>query len=173
MQFGEGIQALRNFAADGSYRSTVYAHPEYISSLATSTPISAHVQVDYELHGCPIDRRQLLEVIVAHLVGRAPVIPDHSVCQECKARGTVCLLVAKGTPCLGPVTRSGCEALCPSVDRGCFGCFGPSESANTTSLSVQLRRQGSSSLELHRLFRSFNAGAPPFADESSAHDPRE
>ncbi len=167
-----GIQGLRNFAADGSYASTVYAHPEYISSLATSTPIAAHVPVDFELHGCPIDSRQLLEVITAHVAGRAPVIADHSVCEECKARSTVCVLVAKATPCLGPVTRSGCGALCPSVDRGCFGCFGPSEAANTASLAAQLQRGGCSSTDLLRLFRSFNAGAPAFAKESAAHDPR-
>jgi coenzyme F420-reducing hydrogenase gamma subunit len=167
-----GIQSLRNFAADGSYAPTVYAHPEYISCLSTSTPISAHVPVDFELHGCPIDRRQLLEVIASYLTGRAPVIADDAVCEECKARGTVCLLVAKGTPCLGPVTRSGCGALCPSVDRGCFGCFGPSEPANTASLAGRLRQQGSSSVDLVRLFRSFNAGAPAFAKESSSHDAR-
>ena len=91
-----GIQALRNFAAEGAYVGAVYAHPEYISSLSTSTPISAHVTVDLEVQGCPIDRHQLLEVITAELAGRKPVIPTHTVCQECKGRGTVCLLVAPG-----------------------------------------------------------------------------
>ncbi len=108
-----GIQGLRNFAASGAYASTVYAHPEYIDALDTSTPISAHVDVDYELHGCPIDRGQLLEVLTATLAGRTPVIPGHPVCHECKARGTVCLVVAESTACLGPVTRAGCGALCP------------------------------------------------------------
>jgi coenzyme F420-reducing hydrogenase gamma subunit len=167
-----GIQGLRNFAADGSYVSTVYAHPEYISSLATSTPIADHVAVDFELHGCPIDRHQLLEVLNAGIAGRRPVIDNHSVCEECKGRGNVCVLVARGVPCLGPVTHAGCGGLCPSVDRGCFGCFGPSETANTASLAAQLRAQGSSSADLVRLFRSFNAGAPPFRQESEAHDPR-
>jgi coenzyme F420-reducing hydrogenase gamma subunit len=167
-----GIQGLRNFAADGQYASTVYAHPEYLSTLSTSTPISDHVPVDYELHGCPIDRRQLLEVITASIAGRSPVIASHSVCEECKARGTVCVLVAKGTACLGPVTHAGCGALCPAVDRGCFGCFGPSEGANTASLSRTLAADGASDLELHRLFRTFNAGAPAFRSESDAHDSR-
>ena len=120
----------------------VYAHPEYITSLDTSTPISAHVEVDFELHGCPIDRHQLLEVLIASLVGRRPVIPGHSVCQECKARGTVCVLVSKNTACLGPVTRTGCGALCPSVGRGCFGCFGPADTANTASLADRLKGDG-------------------------------
>jgi sulfhydrogenase subunit alpha len=108
-----GIQALRNFAADGAYVGAVYAHPEYISSLSTSTPIAAHVAVDFELQGCPIDRHQLLEVITAALAGRKPVIATHTVCQECKGRGTVCLLVAHGTACLGPVTRAGVRSPVP------------------------------------------------------------
>ncbi|HLN41245.1 MAG TPA: hypothetical protein VK215_02260 [Acidimicrobiales bacterium] len=163
-----GIQGLRNFAASGAYAGTVYAHPEYITSLDTSTPIADHVKVDFELHGCPIDRHQLLEVITATLAGRRPVIPGHSVCQECKGRGTVCLLVSQGIPCLGPVTRTGCGALCPSVGRGCFGCFGPAATANTSSLATQLRRQGTAPVDVSRLFRTFNAGAPAFLDESVA-----
>ncbi len=161
-----GIQGLRNFAASGSYARTVYAHPEYLASLDTSTPISAHVEVDYELHGCPIDRRQLLEVITASLAGRSPVIPGHSVCQECKGRGTVCLLVTGAAPCLGPVTRAGCGALCPAIGRGCFGCFGPADTANTAALAAELRRQGMAPVEVARLFATFNAGAPAFRDES-------
>ncbi len=148
--------------------ATVYAHPEYITSLDTSTPIADHVDVDFELHGCPIDRHQLLEVITATLAGRRPVIAGHSVCQECKGRGTVCLLVSEGIACLGPVTRTGCGALCPTVGRGCFGCFGPAETTNTPSLAAQLRRQGMAPVEVSRLFRTFNAAAPAFLDESVA-----
>jgi coenzyme F420-reducing hydrogenase gamma subunit len=163
-----GIQGLRNFAASGAYAATVYAHPEYIASLDTSTPISAHVDVDFELHGCPIDRHQLLEVVTAWLSGRRPVIPGHSVCQECKASGTVCLLVSQKTPCLGPVTRTGCGALCPAVGRGCFGCFGPADTANTSSLAATLRRQGTPAIEMSNLFRTFNANASAFLEESVA-----
>jgi len=164
-----GIQGLRNFAAGGSYAGIVYAHPEYIASLDTSTAISDHVDVDFELHGCPIDRHQLLELITATLAGRRPAIPGYSVCQECKARGTVCLLVAHGTACLGPVTRAGCGGLCPSVGRGCFGCFGPADTANTVSLGRRLRADGAADLDVARLFRTFNAAAPAFAAASMAH----
>jgi coenzyme F420-reducing hydrogenase gamma subunit len=166
-----GIQGLRNFASAGDYTAAVYANPDYISSLDDSTPISDHVPVDLELHGCPIDRRQLLEVITALLVGRQPRIPGHSVCQECKARGTVCVLVAGAVPCLGPVTRAGCGALCPAVDRGCFGCFGPAETANTASLTRRLLSDGVTRVDASRLFRTFNANAPAFRAESTANDP--
>ncbi len=163
-----GIQGLRNFAASGEYAGTVYAHPEYLHSLDTSTPISDHVSVDFELHGCPIDRGQLLEVLTAFLAGRKPAIPGYSVCQECKARGNVCLLVAGSVPCLGPVTRAGCGGLCPSVGRGCFGCFGPAATTNTASLAARLEENGATQLELARLFRTFNANAPAFRHEAEA-----
>ena len=126
-----GIQALRNFADSQEFVSAVYATPEYISTLETSTPISAHVPVDFELQGCPINKHQLLEVIGAFLGERRPNIPTYSVCMECKRRENVCVMVAHGTPCLGPVTHAGCGALCPSYNRGCYGCYGPMESPNT------------------------------------------
>ena len=131
-------------------------HPQYVSTLATSTPISAHVPVDFELHGCPIDKRQLLEVLTASLHGRKPNIPSTSVCTECKARGNVCITVAHGTPCLGPVTHAGCGALCPSYNRGCYGCFGPMESPNTVAMTKRLKVLGMDARSIDRVFRTFN-----------------
>ena len=154
-----GIQALKNFADVNDFISAVYASPGFISTLETSTPISAHVPVDYELHGCPIDKRQLLEVITAFLHGRRPNIPSTSVCMECKRRGTVCVMVAHGTPCLGPVTHAGCGALCPTYNRGCYGCFGPMETPNTVSMTKQLRVLGMDEPAVERVFRTFNVTA--------------
>lgn len=166
-----GIQALRNFADVAEFRSVVYAHPEYLSTLSRSTPISAHVSVDFELRGCPIDKRQLLEVLAAAVQGRAPRIPSHSVCVECKRRGNLCVTVAHGTPCLGPVTQAGCGALCPSFDRGCYGCFGPQDTPNTTGIAERLLELGMSGPEVMRVFRTFNAAAEPFRRESERHEP--
>ena len=154
-----GIQALRNFADVSDFLSVVYASPEYVSTLETSTPISAHVPVDYELNGCPINKRQLLEVLTAFLHGRRPSISSTSVCTECKRRGIVCVMVAHGTPCLGPVTHAGCGALCPSYNRGCYGCFGPMETPNTVSLTRQLRVLGMNDEGVERVFRTFNVEA--------------
>jgi coenzyme F420-reducing hydrogenase gamma subunit len=165
-----GIQALRNFADVAEYRSVVYAHPEYIDTLAHSTPISAHVTVDFELHGCPIDSRQLLEVLTAFVQDRKPRIPSYSVCVECKRAGRVCVVVAHGTPCLGPVTQAGCGALCPSYARGCYGCFGPQDTPNTESLSSRLDSMGMTDPQLLRLFRTFNAGSEAFLAESERHE---
>jgi coenzyme F420-reducing hydrogenase gamma subunit len=151
-----GIQALRNFTDVADFVSVVYASPDYISTLATSTPISAHVPVDFELHGCPIDKSQLVDVITAFLHGRRPNVSSASVCTECKRRGNVCVMVAHGTPCLGPVTHAGCGALCPSYDRGCYGCFGPMESPNTASMTSRLRVLGMDERDVDRVFRTFN-----------------
>jgi coenzyme F420-reducing hydrogenase gamma subunit len=124
------------------------------------------VDVDFELHGCPIDRRQLLEVITALLAGRKPSIPAHSVCFECKQRGSVCVVVAHGTPCLGPVTHAGCGALCPAHQRGCYGCFGPMETPNAGAQAGLLRAAGLDEADVLRAFRTFNAGAPAFIELS-------
>ena len=154
-----GVQALKNFADVDEFVTAVYATPEYISTLSTSTPISAHVAVDFELHGCPINKRQLLEVLSAHLHGRRPNIPSTSVCTECKRRGNVCITVAHGTPCLGPVTHAGCGALCPAYNRGCYGCFGPMETPNTAALTARLRADGMDEKSIERVFRTFNVAA--------------
>lgn len=158
-----GVQALRNFQDVSAFTSIVYAHPEYISTLATSTPASQHVRVDFELNGCPINKKQLLEVLGAFLIGRKPVTPSHAVCVECKLKGNVCVTVAHGTPCLGPVTHAGCDALCPSFNRGCFGCYGPMDSANAPALVRHLKASGQAPETLLRAFRTYNTLAPGFA----------
>jgi coenzyme F420-reducing hydrogenase gamma subunit len=150
-----GIQALRNFASVEDFASTVYAEPSYVSALARSSPASEHVSVDFELQGCPPDKRQLLEVISAYLNDRRPAVSAHSVCVECKRRGNVCVLVAHGTPCLGPLTHAGCGALCPSYDRGCYGCFGPMEAPNPDALGAWLTAHGLLERDIVRRYRSF------------------
>lgn len=165
-----GIQALRNFKDASQFVSMVYASPGYIETLDKSTPISHHIRVDYELQGCPINKMQLVEVISAFVHERKPNIPSHSVCLECKMRGTVCVMVAHGTPCLGPVTHAGCGAICPSYDRGCYGCYGPMETPNTDSLSKWMSGLGLEKQDIMRVFRTFNAYSEPFRKESEVHE---
>jgi len=167
-----GIQALRNFADVDDFLQIVYARPEYISTLENSTAVAENVPVDFELRGCPIDPGQLIEVVTAFLSRRRPNVRGHSVCVECKQRGNVCVMVAHGTPCLGPVTQAGCGALCPSYSRGCYGCFGPAETVNSPSLSSQFKELGMGEPDLVRSFRTFNANAPEFRQASEAHEPR-
>jgi len=161
-----GIQALRNWQDVDEFVRAVYATPAFISTLKLSTPVGEHVPVDFELRGCPINKHQLIELIAATLAGRKPNVPTYSVCIECKRRGTVCAAVARGTPCLGPVTQAGCGALCPSFDRGCYGCFGPMESPNTGSLTSRFRVLGQTDRQIAGAFRSFNAWAWQFRKAS-------
>lgn len=165
-----GIQALRNFVNVKDYVRAVYAHPEYIDTLTTSTAISDHVRVDFELRGCPINKYQLLEVLNATLNRRKPVIPRYSECVECKQKGIVCRMVATGAPCLGPVTQAGCGSLCPGMNRGCFGCFGPSEAANTAPLAARLAQLGQTPHEIGRAFRGINAASEVFRKEGVRHE---
>jgi sulfhydrogenase subunit delta len=166
-----GIQALRNFSRIEGFLDAVYATPEYISTLETSTAIGAHVAVDFELQGCPPDGRQVLELLSAILAERKPRISSQSVCMECKQRGNVCVMVAHGTPCLGPITHAGCGAICPAFDRGCYGCFGPKETPNTASMSAWWKRLGVGERDLVTTYRHVNALAEPFAAEARRHEP--
>jgi coenzyme F420-reducing hydrogenase gamma subunit len=165
-----GIQALRNFNDVKEFTKVVYPNPDFIETLSTSTPISNHIKVDFELHGCPINKYQLIEVINAFLNNRKPNIYPNSVCIDCKRNGNVCGMVAKGIPCLGPVTHTGCNALCPSYNRGCFGCYGPKETPNTHSLADWFSANGINDDEIVRHFRGFNAYAEAFRKESELHE---
>jgi sulfhydrogenase subunit delta len=165
-----GIQALRNFADVREWIPLVYASPEFVSTLETSTPIADHVPVDLELRGCPISKAQLVETISALLNARRPRLPSTSVCMECKARGTPCVMVAHGTPCLGPVTQAGCGAICPAYGRGCYGCFGPMESPNIKALALQWQELGAGDQVMLRALRTFNANAPAFREASFDHE---
>jgi sulfhydrogenase subunit delta len=162
-----GIQSLRNWADHADFLRCVYARPEYISSLATSTPIASHIHVDYELRGCPISRQQLLAVLRVLINGQRPRLPRHSVCLDCKLRGTVCVEVAQGIPCLGPVTQTGCGAICPDFNRGCYGCFGPARQSNGASLMTHYQAVGHTAATLLPLLRNFNAAAPEFVAASA------
>lgn len=161
-----GIQALRAWGDSREWVRSIYPRPEYIHTLSSSTPIAAHVLVDYELHGCPINAQQLIEVLTAFAAGRSPNIPTHSVCLDCKRRGTVCVMVAQAQACLGPITQMGCGALCPTYNRGCYGCFGPVKGGNVPPLLTEFRRQGHSAEHLVSLLRNFNATAPLFREAS-------
>jgi sulfhydrogenase subunit delta len=161
-----GIQALRNWGNEPAWRASVYPQPALLETLAASTAISEHVTVDAELRGCPIDPGQLVELLTALVVGRRPQLPDEAVCVECKRRGNICLPVAQGIPCLGPVTQTGCGAICPSYGRGCYACFGPRESANITSLSDWYTGNADEAT-VARLFAGFTAYAPAFREPAA------
>jgi len=165
-----GIQALRNFGDVGDLVSAVYAKPEYIETLSKSTPIADHTTVDFELRGCPIDKGQLLELLTALMKKRRPEIRQESICLDCKRGGSVCVMVTRGLPCLGPVTMTGCGAVCPAMSRGCYGCFGPKEGANTGALAKRMLELGIPRDEILRTFRFITGYAEAFREESLLHE---
>jgi len=159
-----GVQALRNFADLESFTQKVYPHPEYIHALPTSAPLSDHVQVDIELWGCPVNKYQVVELITAVLHKRRPNLPLSSVCLECKRRGNICTMVANGTACLGPITRAGCGAICPSMNRGCYGCFGPLPNAEIEAFIPHLKASERYPGEGTNLLRTISGNAPDFKE---------
>jgi sulfhydrogenase subunit delta len=166
-----GIQALRNWSNVEEFAGCVYPKPELLKSLETCTPIAAHVFVDFELRGCPVNQFQLLELISALLAGRKPNIPTHSLCIECKRRGLPCVLVCDNQPCFGPITQAGCGALCPACGRACYGCFGPMEQPNIASLGDWFTaRLGSSPRNMKRMLRLFNGYMEPFKQASDHYE---
>ena len=160
-----GVQALRNMANTHEWITDIYANPSFIDSLDNSSPIKDHVKVDLELWGCPINKRQLLTAIRALLFGVLPEEENEKVCMECKRRQTVCVMVTNNEPCMGPVTRTGCGALCPHVGRDCYGCYGPAENPNTHALANRLQGLGLVKDEVARRFLFINSGAGQFHQE--------
>lgn len=163
-----GVQALRNGNRQSAdWIASVYASPEHISSLDTSTPIAAHVKVDLELWGCPVTTRQVMQATRDLLFGVKPRNTADSVCLDCKRAGNVCVLVSRGEPCMGPVTRTGCGALCPSFGRACFACFGPGEQVNGDAFARRLAGLGLSADAVRRRFLFIT---PVAFDRSVEHD---
>ncbi len=159
-----GIQALRNRASVDAWKDAVYPHPEWLETLATSTPISENVKVDVEIQGCPVSGAQVLRVLTRLLLGAAPDLPGASVCLECKRAGNVCVMVARGIPCLGPVTRAGCGAICPSLGRDCYACFGPAQDPNPASLAAWLEAEGLPRRDVARRLRGINGWRREFRE---------
>jgi coenzyme F420-reducing hydrogenase gamma subunit len=157
-----GIQALRNVADAEAWKRSVYPRPEWIRALPTSTPIADHVPVDYEIHGCPVDPQQVRRVLSRALLGARGDLPGGSVCLECKRAGHVCVVVAKGLPCMGPVTRAGCGALCPGLGRDCYACFGPADDPNPDALGRRFGELGLAAPEVARRFRGIAGARPEF-----------
>ena len=159
-----GLQALRNYTEAEQWVSAIYAQPEYIESLNTSTPIREHVIVDLELWGCPVNTRQVMMVVRDLLFDVQPRIRQEKVCLDCKRQQQVCVMVTQGLACMGPVTQTGCGAICPRVGRACYACYGPAENSNTQSFGNRLLGLGLMEDDIVRRFRFINNAATDFAD---------
>ena len=157
-----GIQALRNIRDSDSWMSDIYASPEYIDTLGQSTPLASHIDVDLELWGCPVSGQQVMLAIRSLLFDVLPQQEHDKVCLQCKRNGSVCVMVSQGVPCMGAVTRSGCGAICPSVGRDCYACFGPAEQTNTDALSRRFEGLGILPDAISRRFHFISNDVVPF-----------
>lgn len=161
-----GIQALRNWGDLESYKTSFYSMPQFIDSLPHSTPFSDHVKVDAELAGCPPDQGQIKYVVNSLLSGVQARIPTEAICLKCKRDGNVCVLVAQEKPCMGPITKTGCGALCPHQERDCYSCFGPAETANIDALGRRFLGTGMPSNGVVHKLRFIYSWAPPYREAS-------
>lgn len=159
-----GLQALRNLANAKEWIAAVYASPEHISSLDQALPIRALVNVDFELWGCPVNSRQVVAAVGSLLNGVVPVDERDKVCMECKRVQAVCVVVSEGKPCMGPITRTGCGALCPRFGRGCYACYGPAENLNTEALGARLHGLGLVGREIAQHFLGTTNQMPAFLE---------
>ncbi|MCE1245721.1 MAG: oxidoreductase [Firmicutes bacterium] len=162
------VNTLKNYHDLNDVVSRVYPHPEYIHTYEQAHGIDHFIKVDAYLHGCPVNRLELRELIVSVLIGKKPYLRPHAVCAECKINENECLIQTEKALCLGSVTRGGCNAVCTTNGRPCFGCRGPNEDANPEALVEIFKRDGHPLDEIKRRFLYFSGDTPVFRKGAEA-----
>jgi coenzyme F420-reducing hydrogenase gamma subunit len=151
------VNALKNLQPSlDDVREYVYGDKAGWYETYPARPISAVVDIDAFIPGCPIDREEFVKVVKNVLLGKKPGIPDYPVCVECKLKENVCLLL-EGKPCLGPVTRAGCDAICPTYGDGCEGCRGYIPEPNENAMKDVLDEAGMTLDDIMSRMTMFNA----------------
>ncbi|MGB0712684.1 MAG: sulfhydrogenase subunit delta [Gammaproteobacteria bacterium] len=174
-----GIQALRNLADHDAWKGAIYASPEYIETLDQSRSVGELVAVDFEIQGCPVNSAQVMAIVSQLLVAAGPHLAVSNVCMDCKRGGRACVMVTRDEPCMGPVTRGGCGALCPGVGRACYGCFGPvrdeAGDATAENWAHRLLDMGVARESIAQRLLFINAHAPRWEERAHAlangHEP--
>lgn len=156
-----GIPAIKATMPELEAEKRVYKDLSTIHSIRPHTA-ETYVKVDGYIRGCPPSEENIREALSSALIGKKPDFPEYSVCVECKLKGNICLLVAHNMPCMGPVTNAGCDALCPTMNRACYACFGPMEQANGPALAARFREIGVSKDDIARKFTLFGSDAIEF-----------
>jgi len=149
-----GVNMIKNSQDLEDVRKYVYGKKWQVHDTYAARPLEAVVKVDYSIHGCPIDRQDFLEIVKSLVLGRTPNSPKYAVCVECRLKENVCVL-DKDMPCLGPVTRAGCDALCPSMGNSCEGCRGLVENPNVEATKDFLADKGLAVDDILRQFSLF------------------
>jgi coenzyme F420-reducing hydrogenase gamma subunit len=156
-----GLQALKNLT-EQDWTSAIYAQPEYIDSLKKVSPVADHIKVDLELWGCPVNQKQVAAAVQSLLQGAVPAVEQEKVCMDCKRSQNICVMVTRGEPCMGPVTVTGCGAICPEYQRACYACYGPAENLNSEALANRFEGLGLVPAEIARHFQLIHSNASGF-----------
>ncbi|MFH1978849.1 MAG: hypothetical protein ABII97_00455 [Patescibacteria group bacterium] len=148
-----GIPGIMNKKDRKEWYEKIYG-AEYKPKGIDSLPLSAYVDVDFSIHGCPVDQNEVVRIFEELLAGKIPQYRNYAVCFECKLAGNKCRIVEEKKPCLGPITQGGCGAVCVTSGSPCYGCFGKRDGANTEALKKALREFASEE-EIERYFTMF------------------
>lgn len=151
-----GVNSIRNLMLHDHVVRTVYGEGGKLYPNQPARPAMDIIPIDYFIPGCPINGQEFINIVKALLQGLQPSIPDYPVCIECKLKENICVL-SFGAACLGPVTRAGCEAICPSFGVGCEGCRGMISNPNIRGLKLAFNEHGLDETILLEKFRLFQA----------------
>ena len=152
-----GLNALKNLKPLSFIKNAVYGESaSYYNSFDKAYPISAFVKVYYFVWGCPIDKNEFLEVFRSILLGKKPEIPNYPICVECRLKENICVF-EKGMTCVGPITRAGCGAICPSYGSGCEGCRGYLDNPEINAEKDILKKYGKTVDQITSDINLFNA----------------
>ena len=154
-----GISAMDQRLDPEVLSEAVYGREGLQFEAMRAQPLSSFVEVDFLLPGCPVEKGQLLETISSLLKGAFPEILEQPVCTECRFKENVCIVIERGEVCCGALTRGGCGARCPTLDRPCGGCRGPVEDALFSAKVAFLRSRGIDREQIRSQMMLFSAPA--------------
>ncbi len=157
-----GVPAMKNFLRDDEPELTVYSKTGFVDSIPAAG-IGKYVKVDFNLRGCPPNKDEFIEVVKQVLLGKTPKESSSPVCVECKQNKNPCFLLEKEF-CLGPLTYSGCDAICINNGVPCEGCRGPLDDANIAAEVKLLKTFGMTEEDVKEKARLFSATAKKYEE---------
>jgi coenzyme F420-reducing hydrogenase gamma subunit len=154
-----GVNKLRNKWTVAEVKEEVYGDADIegneLFDVFPTKAINEIVAVDAYIPGCPIDRNEFSKMVTSIALGRKPRLPNYPVCVECKKNENICVFELDQF-CLGPITRAGCNAICPTNGEGCDGCRGFLEDLRVNAMKDVLRKNNISLDVMMKRFNLYN-----------------
>jgi coenzyme F420-reducing hydrogenase gamma subunit len=157
------VQFLSNYVGLENAKKMVYGDTKMDYEIVDTKPIDRVIKVDHYLPGCPPNREEILDFIKESVQGKRFSEKTYPVCVECRLRGNFCIFKEDGI-CLGPITRGGCGAICPTNGWPCSSCWGPVVQANLDWEIQLMRDRKLSNEEMMAKFRKFTSGAKMYEE---------